>query len=420
MVRTNKSILLKALCVMLALIMTMSTVVVAGALTASADNGAFKSITHKIKDGVITFTVVTAAGDYNRVKASLESNPGGSVGVSNNYTVNTAGDYVWTVKFAAPEETTTYAFDLRTTANKYLKNYTMYTVTVKPNTTPVKSVTHSYSGSKLVFKVVTRAGDYNRIKAGLATAPSGSQGVGVEYKVNADGDWVWTVKVAVPTETTTYAFDMRGTDGKYLKNYFEYEVSMDNTIKYAKYTEYQGRLMITVVTKAGDYNRLRCGLSTGTKDNLANANTYTVDDNGDFVWLVKTPRPVEDSTLYLDLRNATTNTYIKEFCMLDVEGASVYYNDVDHTDSDNWNQVVNNIYTAPNGGFQFYAPGWKTYGMYSIAMVPEAYENTGTTNAISVAVYGKDSGSYDDYATFQNKTKESFETVLQEKINTFE
>ena len=94
---------------------------------------------------------------------------------------------------------------------------------------------------------------------------------------------------------------------------------MDGTIKYAKYTVYQERLIFTVVTKAGDFNRLRCGLSKSTVDNLANASKYTVDENGDYVWTVKIPKPEADTTLYFDLRDGTTNKYLKEFLIFDYE-----------------------------------------------------------------------------------------------------
>ncbi|MBR5773472.1 MAG: phosphodiester glycosidase family protein, partial [Clostridia bacterium] len=85
------------------------------------DTSLYKSVSYEIKDDKIIFTVVTAAGDYNRIKVADAAAVGTSLGVG-TYTIDANGNYVWTVKTNAPKETTTYAFDLRTTANKYLKD----------------------------------------------------------------------------------------------------------------------------------------------------------------------------------------------------------------------------------------------------------------------------------------------------------
>ena len=187
----------------------------------------FKSVSYEIKDGKIIFTVVTAAGDYNRVKVTTPDNLGGSLGVG-TYTVNENGDYVWKVKAAAPTESMTYAFDIRSSATgKYLKDYYIVDVTVEAEEVIIKSATHEIKGDKIYFTVVTAAGNYERIKATTADKLGGSLGVGATYTVDENGDYVWVFKVAAPTESTTYAFDLRSSEtGKYLKDYFIYDVAI--------------------------------------------------------------------------------------------------------------------------------------------------------------------------------------------------
>ena len=88
-----------------------------------------KSVSHVITDGKIIFTVVTAPGVYNRVKLAADDDRGGYIAYTNTYAVNSDGDYVWTIKAAAPTSATTYAFDLRSSATgKYMKDYGYYDV----------------------------------------------------------------------------------------------------------------------------------------------------------------------------------------------------------------------------------------------------------------------------------------------------
>ena len=84
----------------------------------------------------------------------------------------------------------------------------------------------------------------------------------------------------------------------------------------------------------------------------------------------------------------------------------------DPTDSNNWDKVVNGVFTSAEGGLQMDAEGWKTYGLYNISFVPEAYENVGQTNAVCVKVYETD-------PEFATKTKESFEETLSIVLHEF-
>ena len=282
----------------------------------------FKSVSYEIVDEKIVFTVVTSAGDYSRMKVTTADNLGGSLGVSNVYTVDGNGDYVWTIKAAAPAEKTTYAFDLRNaTTGKYLKDYHNFEVTSVEETKLFKSVTYEIVDEKIVFTVVTSAGDYSRIKVTTADNLSGSLGVGT-YKVNGNGDYVWTVKANAPTEKTTYAFDLRNaTTSKYLKDYYNFEVVIveeTELFKSATYEIADGKIVFTVVTSAGDYNRIKVTNANALSSSLG-VGTYKVDGNGDYVWTVKANAPTEKITYAFDLRNATTGKYLKDYYMLEVE-----------------------------------------------------------------------------------------------------
>lgn len=272
----------------------------------------FKSISHQVTDGKIIFTVVTKAGDFSRIKVTTADNLKGSLGVASTYTINADGDYVWTVKATAPEETTQYAFDLRNAeTGKYLKEYFEYEAEIKPI---VKSVSHKVMDGKIIFTVVTSPDAYSRMKVTTADDLKGSLGVSSSYKVNENGDYVWTIKATAPSETTVFAFDLRSSEtGKYIKNYSYYECVIENIIKSVTCEETGDKLVFTVITKAGDYSRLRCGTSESVSDNLANSYSYTVNTDGNYVWTLKVTAPTVDTDFYFDLRDATTNKYLKEF-----------------------------------------------------------------------------------------------------------
>ncbi|MBR5773333.1 MAG: hypothetical protein IKY44_00640, partial [Clostridia bacterium] len=90
----------------------------------------FKSVSYEIVDGKIVFTVVTAAGNYDRIKLANAATPKTSIAVG-SFTVNADGDYVWTVKTNAPAESTSYAFDLRIAdALAYTKDYHYFDVAI--------------------------------------------------------------------------------------------------------------------------------------------------------------------------------------------------------------------------------------------------------------------------------------------------
>ena len=273
-----------------------------------------KSINHSIEGGKIIFTVVTYAGDYNRVKLTTPDNLGGSLAVASSYTVNADGDYVWTIKAAKPAETTEYVLDFRSSVTgRYLKDYTNYEAEIVTN---IKSVSHERVNGKVIFTVVTSAGDFNRIKATLSNDLKGYVGYTDTYTVNENGDFVWRITAPAAADEQEYAFDLRSTDtGKYIREYVYYTASP--TIKSVTYREVSGVLYFTVYTISGNFDRLRCGTGTSTIGNLVNANSYYENYSGEYVWSFSLEKPSETITLYLDVRSSETGKFVKDYFVFD-------------------------------------------------------------------------------------------------------
>ncbi|MBR5773597.1 MAG: leucine-rich repeat protein, partial [Clostridia bacterium] len=213
-----------------------------------------KSVSSSVVGGKVVFTVKTSP-DINRVKVSYAESLSTFIVYEDSYTVDGDGDYVFTLAVDAPSETTEYAFDgRRIDTSRYTKDYCYSTVEAVEKESIVKSVSYEIKKDKLVFTVITNPGDYNRIKLTLADNLKGSLAVG-SYTVNSDGDYVWTVKTDVPTEDTSYAFDLRSSEsGKYIKDYYYYTLETDrNTspIKSVTHSFVANKLVFTVVTEAG-------------------------------------------------------------------------------------------------------------------------------------------------------------------------
>ncbi|MBR5773795.1 MAG: leucine-rich repeat protein, partial [Clostridia bacterium] len=271
-----------------------------------------KSVSHSISDGKIYFTVITAPGPYNRVKLTAADDKGGYIAYTNSYTVNSDGDYVWTIKTTAPASTTDYAFDARSSeTGKYLKEYYDYTAEIA---TGIKSVSHEITGGKLVFTVITGAADFNRVKVSLASDLGSYLAYTNTYTVNADGDYVWTIKITPPSSPEDYSFDIRSAStGKYLKDYYNYSVSVIPTIKSVSHEIVDTKIVFTVVTKPGNFNRIKVTLADNLGGSLGVANDYTVNADGDYVWTVKATAPTVATDYAFDLRSSETSKYTKDY-----------------------------------------------------------------------------------------------------------
>ena len=293
------------------------------------DETPIKSVSYEINDDRIFFTVVTSAGDYDRIKVTSADNLSGSLGVAKVYTIAENGDYVWTIKITAPAESTAYAFDLRSAeTGKYIKKYAQTDVEVV-NVEVFKSVSYEIVDDKIIFTVTTIAGAYNRIKVTTADNLSGSLGVG-SYKVDANGDYVWTVKADAPTATTTYAFDIRSSEtGKYIKDYYtvtaEPVAEETTAIKNVSYTVEDDKLVFVITTEAGNFNRIKLTTADNLGGSIKVANKYTVAANGDYVWTIAIDIPEDAQSFAFDLRLADTGKYTKLYYFVDFEG----YEDVE-------------------------------------------------------------------------------------------
>lgn len=283
----------------------------------------FKSITHALDGENIVFTVVTPATSLNRVKVTLADDKGGYIKYTDSYTLNSDGDYVWTLKLPCPESVTVYAFDARSSeTKKYLKDYAEYEVsTTKPNA--IKSVSAEKNGSKTVFTVITTAGSYNRLRIGLSEGLTDNLGVSSSYSILANGDYSWTITITSPLEGTVLYFDLRNAEtNKYSKNCYEYTLDlMEDVITDVSAVKKDNKLVFTVISKSGDYSRLRVGLNTNLTDNLAVSTKYGTNQSGNYVWTISIDIPKENTALYFDLRDAVTNKYINNHYVFNFDAA---------------------------------------------------------------------------------------------------
>lgn len=272
----------------------------------------FKDISYTYDDESLVFTVITPAVALNRVKVAFADDKGGYIKYTDSYTVNSEGDCVWTLKIPRPEVETKYAFDARSSeTNKYLRDYSYNAVSVR-KPTAIKSVSASISGNRTVFTVVTQSGNYNRLRVGLNENLVDNLGVSSSYTTNSSGEYVWTIDVPAQREGTILYFDLRDTaTGKYTKSCYKYEVSLTQSIISSVTAEKKdNKVVFTVVTAGGNYNRLRVGPNKNTTGNLAVSNSYTVNQNGEYVWKITMDMLSKDTVLYFDLRDAATNKFI--------------------------------------------------------------------------------------------------------------
>ena len=284
-----------------------------------------QSVEYEIdENNKLTFKVVTDT-PYTEVKLMDSADESVALATSSSYTVNADGKNEFTMTIDAPSDLTMYLIDCGADG-VYLEQY--YSCIVEgpdlEDVDPVppveedfiKSVSHEFVGNDIVFSVVTKAANLNRVKVALASNASKYLAYVSNYTVDANGDYVWTIKTDAPTATTEYVFDVRNAEtGFYEQEFFPYtvEIAVDEpVIKSVSPVVDGNKIVFTVVTSSGDYNRLRVGPNTSTVGNLANTSTYTVDTNGDYVWKISIDIPAASTNLYFDLRDASTNKFIGE------------------------------------------------------------------------------------------------------------
>ena len=178
----------------------------------------------------------------------------------------------------------------------------------------VRSISHRTENGKLIFTITTYAGNYTRIKLTTPDDLGGSLAVASTYTVNEDGNYVWTIKTEIPKASMEYTFDFRdGETGKYLKDYFNYYAEIVTNIKSVSYEKANGKVNFTVITSAGEFNRLKVTLGDNPKGYITYTNNYTVNENGDFVWKLSVNAPDGEQEYAFDLRSSTTRNYLKEY-----------------------------------------------------------------------------------------------------------
>ncbi|MBR5272933.1 MAG: SH3 domain-containing protein [Clostridia bacterium] len=275
-----------------------------------------KSVSAPVSGGKTNFTVITEAGNYNRLRVGLSETLSDNLSVTSAHTVNDDGDYVWTISISSQDEGTTLYFDLRDAeSGKYIKKFYQYNVDVLDDV--IKSVDSKKNEDKIVFTVVTKAGNYSRLRVGLNKNLVDNLAVSTKYSVNPSGDYVWTISIDAPTKNNTLYFDLRDAEtNKYIENHYAYKLDVSNfsetTIKSVNATQSGSKTVFTVVTAAGNYSRLRVGTQKTTANNLAISTKYTVNSSGNYVWTISITTPADDTTLYFDLRDATTSKYINQ------------------------------------------------------------------------------------------------------------
>ncbi|MBR5272972.1 MAG: PHB depolymerase family esterase [Clostridia bacterium] len=288
-------------------------------------DGIIKNVDYVVSGDEVVFTVTTAP-TLNRVKVTTEDALSSYLAYSSKYTVNKDGDYVFTLNIPVTIGTTKYVFDGRSAeTGKYVKEYFYKTVTVEetaPETSNIVSVSHEFSDDRLIFTVITSTNDFTRVKISTADNANGSLGVGASSTVNADGNYVWIIKITAPTEDTSYAFDLRSAEtGKYIKEYFYYDVAVqaapEPVIKSVTHEFIDEKLIFTITTSAGNYNRIKLSSADNLAVSLA-VGAYTVAANGDYVWTVKVIAPTADTSYAFDLRSSITGKYFKEYFYYDV------------------------------------------------------------------------------------------------------
>ena len=386
----------------------MDTIVIAD------DEPAFegvKSVTHEVINDRVVFTVVTTAGAYNRVKVALADNAKGYIGYTSAYEVNADGDYVWTINAKIPAQSGNYVIDLRSSeTGMYLQDYYEYDVEVEivPVET-IKDVSYEVVNGKVYFTVTTGAGAYNRVKLAYADDEKSYIAYARDYEVNADGDYVWSIKAAAPAETTDYVLDIRSSvTGKYMKAYYDCTVEVIPNIKKISGEQVDDKIVFTVTTVAGDFNRIKVAYADNAKGYIAYTNSYVVNADGDYEWTLTVDMPTETTTYAFDLRSAETNTYNRVFYYADVEVIAV----PDAPTEDLWNTVVDGWYFYADGKVAMYVGDWIYYGSYGLTLVGA---NVVPIDAATIAIYTADSDE-----VFAAKTADDFASVLQEEVTSFE
>ncbi|MBR5273270.1 MAG: hypothetical protein IKU25_07785 [Clostridia bacterium] len=301
-----------------------------------SDTTVIKNVVSKVEDGNVIFTVTTAPNVANRIKVSAANALSDYIAYTNGHTVDANGNWVWTIKIAAPSDKTAYAFDARlVSTGKYAKAY--FYATVNPSdmgyesdTSIFTSATAKVEGGKVIFTVVSKSSvAINRVRVAPATAPTDYITYVSKSTTDAQGNYVWTLTIDAPAEKTVYAIDARLTStGKYAKAYYYVAVegsgsgttptptptpTPDTVFKSVSASISDNALTFVITTAPVAINRIKVMNSADMKTNLALVSNYTVDANGDYVWVVTVDAPTATTTYAFDARSSETGSYLKKY-----------------------------------------------------------------------------------------------------------
>lgn len=73
------------------------------------------------------------------------------------------------------------------------------------------------------------------------------------------------------------------------------------------------KITFTITTYPGDYNRIKLTTPDNLKGSLAVANTYTVNEDGNYVWTIKTVAPKTTTEYAFDFRSTETGKYLQDY-----------------------------------------------------------------------------------------------------------
>lgn len=309
----------------------------------TSDTSIVKNVTYVIEGDKVIFTVVTVPNTVNRVKVASADAVTKYLAYATKHTVNSDGNWVWTITTDAPATATNYAFDARlTSTGNYARAY--YFASVNPeqssipesDTSVISDVTHKVANGKVTFTVVTKSSvAVNRVKVASADAVSDYLAYATKSTVDANGNYVWTLTIDAPSEDAVYALDARlSSTNKYARAYYYVAVDGDDsgnggttpagaTFKSVSATISGDSLTFVITTNPVAISRIKVMNSADLKTNLKLVSKYTVDANGDYVWTVTVDAPSEKTTYAFDARSSETGNYLKDYFYFEVDPAKV-------------------------------------------------------------------------------------------------
>ena len=229
-------------------------------------------------------------------------------------TISELSDFIFTVGNIAEDGTCTYS-----------TQQCHYSLVARQT---ISSISHYYTkDNKIVFSVTTPQDLYNRLKLMNAGNLTNYIAYSDLYIKNTDGECIWSVSTLVPTENTSYAFDLRLTStGKYLKDYYEYEVLLPKAIKSVEYEiqeyEMQDKVVITVVTSSG-LNRVKItetdNLSGYLNYTSINSSRYEETGDGNCKWTLVIDIPEEPTIYAFDVRSIDTGAYLEDYLYYEID-----------------------------------------------------------------------------------------------------